>query len=108
MDKNMLNDEQLNEVSGGTKIPYVVVAGDTLTAIAQKNNVSLADLMRWNNTDYQLQRKTTEAASRNRTGWLLRCRLCFAVRIIPARRPRAHPGQRIRFPASGAVWEGGA
>ena len=29
--------------------PYVVVAGDTLTAIAQKNNVSLADLMRWNN-----------------------------------------------------------
>ena len=50
MDKNMLNDEQLNEVSGGTKIPYyVVVAGDTLTAIAQKNNVSLADLMRWNN-----------------------------------------------------------
>jgi N-acetylmuramoyl-L-alanine amidase len=49
MDKNMLNDEQLNEVSGGTKIPYVVVAGDTLTAIAQKNNVSLTDLMRWNN-----------------------------------------------------------
>ena len=49
MEKNMLNDEQLNEVSGGTKIPYVVVAGDTLTAIAQKNNVSLADLMRWNN-----------------------------------------------------------
>ena len=49
MDKNMLNDEQLNEVSGGTKIPYVVVTGDTLTAIAQKNNVSLADLMRWNN-----------------------------------------------------------
>jgi len=49
MDKNMLNDEQLNEVSGGTKIPYVVVAVDTLTAIAQKNNVSLADLMRWNN-----------------------------------------------------------
>ena len=49
MDKNMLNDEQLNEVSGGTKIPYVGVAGDTLTAIAQKNNVSLTDLMRWNN-----------------------------------------------------------
>lgn len=49
MEKNMLNDEQLNEVSGGTKIPYVVVAGDTLTAIAQKNNVSLTDLMRWNN-----------------------------------------------------------
>ena len=58
MDKTMIKDEQLNEVSGGTKIPYVVVAGDTLTAmvagdtltaIAQKNNVSLADLMRWNN-----------------------------------------------------------
>ena len=49
MDKNMLNDEQLNEVSGGTKIPYVVVASDTLTAIAQKNNVSLSDLRRWNN-----------------------------------------------------------
>ncbi len=49
MDKNMINDSQLNEVSGATKIPYVVAAGDTLTAIAQKNNVSLADLMRWNN-----------------------------------------------------------
>ena len=49
MDKNMINDSQLNEVSGGTKIPYVVVSGDTLSAIAQKNNVSLADLMRWNN-----------------------------------------------------------
>ena len=49
MDKNMINDSQLNEVSGGTKIPYVVAAGDTLTAIAQKNNVSLPDLMRWNN-----------------------------------------------------------
>ena len=49
MDKNMINDSQLDEVSGGTKIPYVVVAGDTLTAIAQKNNVSLPDLMRWNN-----------------------------------------------------------
>ena len=49
MDKNMINDSELNEVSGGTKIPYVVAAGDTLGAIAQKNNVSLADLMRWNN-----------------------------------------------------------
>ena len=49
MDKTMIKDEQLNEDSGGTKIPYVVVAGDTLTAIAQKNNVSLTDLMRWNN-----------------------------------------------------------
>ena len=49
MDNNMINDSQLDEVSGGTKIPYVVMAGDTLSAIAQKNNVSLADLMRWNN-----------------------------------------------------------
>ena len=53
MDKTMINDSELNEVSGGTKIPYVVVSGDTLSAIAQKNNVSLADLMRWN----QFQRK---------------------------------------------------
>ena len=49
MDKTMINENQLNEVSGGTKIPYVVAAGDTLSAIAQKNNVSLPDLMRWNN-----------------------------------------------------------
>ena len=35
----MINDSELNEVSGGTKIPYVVVSGDTLSAIAQKNNV---------------------------------------------------------------------
>ncbi len=46
---NKLTDEMLSEVSGGTKIPYVVEAGDTLNAIAQKKNVSVADLMRWNN-----------------------------------------------------------
>ena len=49
MDKVALNDELLDQVSGGSVLPYVVQAGDTLSAIAKKYNVTLEQLMKWNN-----------------------------------------------------------
>ncbi len=49
MDKVAMNDELLDQVSGGSVLPYVVQAGDTLSAIAKKYNVTLEQLMKWNN-----------------------------------------------------------
>ena len=49
MDKVAMNDELLDQVTGGSMLPYVVQAGDTLSAIAKKYNVALEQLMKWNN-----------------------------------------------------------
>lgn len=49
MEKIMMNDDQLDAVSGGSKIPYQVQPGDSLGAIAKKFNCTVEDLMRWNN-----------------------------------------------------------
>ena len=49
MDKTYLNDEDLNDVDGGTVIPYKIQPGDTLGAVANKFHVSLEQLIRWNN-----------------------------------------------------------
>jgi len=48
MDKMKMNDEMMSSVSGGTVVPYVVQPGDTLSVIAQKFNVSVDQLMKWN------------------------------------------------------------
>lgn len=44
-----INDSDLAKVIGGTRIPYRVVAGDTLEAIAKKFNVTIEQLCQWNN-----------------------------------------------------------
>ena len=44
-----LSQEALDQVTGGSMLPYVVQAGDTLSAIAKKYNVTLEQLMKWNN-----------------------------------------------------------
>ncbi len=49
IDKVAMNDELMNEVTGGSVLPYVVQAGDTLGALAKKYNVTLEQLMKWNN-----------------------------------------------------------
>lgn len=49
MDKVAMNDDQMDQVTGGSVLPYVVQAGDTLSAIAKKYNVTLEQLMKWNN-----------------------------------------------------------
>lgn len=49
MNKVAMNDEQMDQVTGGTVLPYVVQSGDTLGKIAKKYNVTVEQLMKWNN-----------------------------------------------------------
>ncbi len=44
-----LNDIDLAQINGGTKIPYRVQKGDTLGALAARFNVSIEDICKWNN-----------------------------------------------------------
>ena len=51
-DKNMsaspLNDERLQEVSGGTAIPYVVCPGDTVEELAERFHCTVEQICSWN------------------------------------------------------------
>ena len=49
MERVLMNDDQLDTVSGGSILPYQVQQGDSLGAIAKKFNCSVEDLIRWNN-----------------------------------------------------------
>ncbi len=49
LDKVAMNDEQLDAISGGSILPYRVQAGDSLNSIAKKYNVTVDQLMKWNN-----------------------------------------------------------
>ena len=46
---NKLADEELNGVSGGTRVPYVVKEGDSLESLARKYHCTVEQIMRWNN-----------------------------------------------------------
>ena len=46
--KIAMNDELMDQVTGGSILPYRVQAGDTLGAIAKKYNVTVEQLMAWN------------------------------------------------------------
>ena len=48
MENAILNDEALDSVQGGTKIPYVIKSGDTLGALAKKYNCTVEQLCQWN------------------------------------------------------------
>lgn len=48
VDKQALNDENLDQVSGGTILRYRVQPGDNLNAIAQRYHVTVEQLMQWN------------------------------------------------------------
>jgi LysM repeat protein len=43
-----LKDDNLENITGGTIIPYLIEAGDTLAAIAKKFNCTVEELQRWN------------------------------------------------------------
>ena len=47
--KITMNDEQMDQITGGTILPYRVQAGDSLNSIAKKYNVTVDQLMKWNN-----------------------------------------------------------
>ena len=49
--KVVLNDEQMDAVTGGTILPYRVADRDTLEKIALKYHVTVEQLMKWNNID---------------------------------------------------------
>ena len=44
-----MNDEQMDQITGGTILPYRVQPGDSLDDIAKKYNVTPAQLIKWNN-----------------------------------------------------------
>ncbi len=48
MEKAVLNDEQLDNVTGGSRITYTVKSGDTLEGIAKQMGVSANKLAEWN------------------------------------------------------------
>ena len=48
LNKQALNDEQMDQVSGGSILRYRVQPGDNLNAIAQKYHVTVEQLMDWN------------------------------------------------------------
>lgn len=49
MKASPLNDEVLQDVSGGTMIPYIVRPGDTAESIAKRFHCTVEQLCRWNN-----------------------------------------------------------
>lgn len=49
MEKTALNDEQLDNISGGSRITYMVKPGDTLESVAKTMGVSVDKLAEWNN-----------------------------------------------------------
>ena len=51
MDKVKMNDESLDQVSGGSILPYRVEPGDSLSILAKKYNVTVEQLKKWNNIE---------------------------------------------------------
>ena len=48
LDKVLMDDEQMDAVTGGTVLPYQVKHGDSLAEIAKQFHVTVDQLMRWN------------------------------------------------------------
>lgn len=49
MNASPLQDDMLQDVSGGTQIPYIVLPGDTMEEIAKKFHCTVEQICRWNN-----------------------------------------------------------
>lgn len=47
-EKINLNDEQMDQITGGTILPYRVQPGDSLADIAKKYHVTEEQLRKWN------------------------------------------------------------
>ena len=44
---NNISDDELDSVSGGTRVPYVVKEGDSLEELARKFHCTVEQIMRW-------------------------------------------------------------
>ena len=58
MEKVKMNDDQLDQVTGGSFIPHVVGDGETLQDLAKKNNMSVEQLLAFNGMTDESQFKT--------------------------------------------------
>ena len=47
--KITMNDEQMDQVTGGTILPHRIKAGESLAEIAKKYHVTEAQIRKWNN-----------------------------------------------------------
>ena len=43
-----INDVELSKITAGTKIPYIVKKGDTLSALAELFHCTVEDICEWN------------------------------------------------------------
>ena len=43
-----MNENELNTITAGTKIPYIVQKGDTLGDLAKKFRCTVEDICKWN------------------------------------------------------------
>ena len=43
-----LKDNELENIMGGTILPYIIESGDTLDTIAKKFNCTVEELQKWN------------------------------------------------------------
>jgi LysM repeat protein len=43
-----LKDKDLENITGGTILPYIIESGDTLDTIAKKFNCTVEELQKWN------------------------------------------------------------
>ena len=50
-EKTIMNEEMLDDVTGGTILPYRVKKGENLADVAKKYNVTVEQLMKWNNIE---------------------------------------------------------
>ena len=50
-EKIMMSDEQMDKINGGTILPYRVQQGDSLAEIAKKYNVTVEQLLKWNDIE---------------------------------------------------------
>lgn len=48
---NKINDIDLNNIQGGTILPYIIEKGDTLSKIADKFGCTVEELQKWNNIE---------------------------------------------------------
>ena len=46
-----MNENELNTITAGTKIPYIVQKGDTLGNQAKKFRCTVEDICKWNNIE---------------------------------------------------------
>lgn len=47
--ETIIRDNDLENINGGSIIPYLVQSGDTLGALAKKFNCTIEDICKWNN-----------------------------------------------------------